>query len=51
MLNSLILLTDHAISGFEKTGISFIASLSWSSTLLMSGSLHQNAIAGLPLIY
>jgi len=44
MLYSIILLTCHAISGLEWTGISFIASVSWSSDLLTSDSLQQNAI-------
>jgi len=42
MFNSLVLL--QAISIFERTGISFIASVSWSWSLLISGSLHQNVI-------
>jgi len=40
MLSSLILLISHAISDFERTGLTFIASVSWSSILLMSGSLQ-----------
>jgi len=42
MLNDLILLIYHAICGLRGTGINFVASVSWSSTLLMSGSLQQN---------
>jgi len=41
MINSPILLIYHSISDW---GISFIASVSWSSALLMSGSLQQNVI-------
>jgi len=44
MLNSIILLSYRAIFGFGITGISYTASVSKSSALLMFGSLQQNVI-------
>ena len=44
MLISLILLSYPVIYGLRIIGISFIASVSWSSAILMSGSLQQNII-------
>ena len=47
VLNSLILLNYHVITGLTMTGKSFIASvglLSYSSALLMCGSLQKNVI-------
>jgi len=44
MIYRIILFIYHAISGLGRTWISFIASVSWSSDLLMSRSLQQNAI-------
>jgi len=43
MLNNFTLLIYYTISG--RTGIN-IASVSWNSTLLISGSLQQNIIDG-----
>jgi len=44
MLNSLNLVIYPAVCGLRKTGINFVASVSWSSASLMSGSLQQNVI-------
>jgi len=45
MLNSLNLLIYHVICGLiRRTGTNFVASVSWSSALLMSVSLQQNFI-------
>ena len=44
MLNSLNLLIYHAVCDLRRTGINSVASVSWSSALLMSGSLQQNVI-------
>jgi len=47
-MHSECLLVYHAIFGLRRTGVSFIVSVSWSSALLMSGSLQQNVILTRP---
>jgi len=44
MPNRVIFPIYHEISSFGRTGISYVASVSWSIALLMSVSLQQNVI-------